>query len=436
VRDDLHRILRGAVDAVEPSRLVEDALGAGALDSIHHKTVMLVAAGKAAWPMAFAFAEATRAEIRSAVVAGPRIDGRPLPPSFEHFAAGHPTPNEESERAGRRALELARDHSTTLVVLLSGGASAMLSVPADGISLDDKVRTYRSLLKAGIGITDLNCVRKHLSAIKGGQLAAQAAETVTLAISDVHTPIPDNPSVIGSGPTVADPSTFRDALGILHRAYADDAAELPRAVLRRVERGANGEIPDTPKPGDVRLVRSRFNVIGNRGIAMRGAAGVARALGYTVTVIDEPTSGDARAAGQMFATTAVRSLPKRNGPFCVIASGETTVRVRGSGHGGRNLEFALAMAPALSQARLGGQFVVAASAGTDGIDGPTDAAGAIVDWATLDRARAAGLSADDTFARNDAYPFFERLGDLIQWGPTGTNVGDVHVLLSTARSSP
>lgn len=385
--------------------------------------------------MASGCARASAVDIRAAIVTGPRVGGADLPPAFECVAGGHPMPNEDSERAGRRALALAHDADVALIVLLSGGASAMLAVPADGISLDDKVRTYRSLLKAGIAIDELNCVRKHLSAIKGGQLAARAGESITLAISDVHSPVPDDPSVIGSGPTVEDPTTFRDALAVLHRAYSDDAAELPRAVLRRVERGANGEIPDTPKPGDVRLARSRFNVIGNRRTAMLGADAAARALGYAVVMIDEATSGEARAAGQRFAAAAVRSRPGGSGPFCVIASGETTVRVRGSGQGGRNQEFALAMAPALAHARLGGQFTVAASAGTDGIDGPTDAAGAIVDWSTLDRARAAGLSADDALARNDAYPFFERLGDLLQWGPTGTNVGDIHVLLSSARSS-
>ena len=434
MRDHLHRILRGAIDAIDPSRLMEHALASGAIDSLHHSTVNVVAAGKAAWPMASAFVRRASCPIGAGLVSGPRAKGSDLPNTFERFAGAHPTPNEESERAGRRALAIARDPNATLVVLLSGGASSMLAVPADGVLLDDKVHTIRRLLLAGTPIDALNCVRKHVSAIKGGQLAALSPETVTLAISDVHGPVADDPSVIGSGPTVGDPTTFGEALGILHR--VDDSLEFPRSVLRRIERGAHGELRETPKLGDVRLQRSRFTVIGNRITAMRGAADVARGLGYVVKVLEEPTSGEARLAGQRFAAEAVRCETPANQSLCVIASGETTVRVRGSGHGGRNLEFALAMAPTLEQGRRGHRLGIAASVGTDGVDGPTDAAGALVDWSTLDRARTARLAPDAAFARNDTYPFFEALGDLILWGPTGTNVGDLHVLLSTSRWLP
>ena len=375
-----------------------------------------------------------RVTIRGAVVTGTPVADCELPAAFGCFAGGHPTPTGDSERAGLRALALARHPDCALIVLLSGGASSMLAVPAEDITLDDKVRTVNSLLQAGTPVDDLNCVRKHLSAIKGGQLGVLSAESITLAISDVHGPVPDDPSVIGSGPTVGDPTTFAEALAILHRAYVDDAIEFPRSVLRRMERGADGQLVETPKPGDVRLLRSRCEVIGNRVVAMQGAAAVARGLGYTVLVIDEATAGEARLAGTRFASHAARQRSRGGGPFCVIASGETTVRVRGGGQGGRNQEFALGMAQTLAEARLGGQFAVAASAGTDGIDGPTDAAGAIVDWSTLDRARHAGVSPEAALARNDTFPFFQRLGDLIVWGPTGTNVGDVHVFLSTSAS--
>lgn len=431
----MHRILRGAIDAIDPVRLVTRALSEGALDSVHHRSVNLLAAGKAAWPMAAAFADASPLPIRAGVVTGTRVAGCTLPDVFDVYDGGHPTPTDDSERAGLRAARMARDRDAALIVLLSGGASAMLAAPAEGISLDDKGRTTHCLLRAGMSIAELNCVRKHLSAIKGGQLAAAAVESVTLAISDVHGPVPDDPSIIGSGPTVPDPSTFAQALAIVHRVYADDAAELPRAVLRRLERGAHGEIPETPKPGDMRLLRSRYTVIGNRAIAMEGAAAVARALGYVVKIVDRATCGEARIAGHQFAAAAASCRTDDGRPFCVIASGETTVRVRGGGHGGRNLEFALAMAPTLDAAHRSGQPVVAASIGTDGVDGPTDAAGAVVDGTTLERAQRGGLSADAALARNDTHPFFQQLDDLVVWGPTGTNVGDLHVLLSTSAGA-
>jgi glycerate-2-kinase len=351
-------------------------------------------------------------------------------PSFESFGAGHPLPDAVSERAGRRALALAgADARSTLVVLLSGGASAMLAVPADGIELGDKLRTTRGLLRAGFSIGELNCVRKHLSAIKGGQLAASAGTSITLAISDVHGPVPDDPSVIGSGPTVADPTTFAEAAAIVRRAVSD-GAEVPPAVMRRLERGARGEIGETPKPGDPRLARSTHHVIANRHTAMNGAARTARSLGYDIEILDAPTSGEARVAGERFARAASQVARAGASQVCVVASGETTVRVRGEGRGGRNQEFALGMAPVLAEVFRASEVpAIAASAGTDGIDGPTDAAGALVDPQTVDRAARAGLDSADALARNDTYSFFERLGDLIVWGPTGTNVGDLHVFL-------
>ncbi len=415
------------MEAVDPSRLVAAALRAGAVDSIRSDSMIVVAAGKAAWPMAAAFARHGQVRVRAAIVAGPRVGSAGVPPSFEWFDGGHPVPSGASERAARRALALAReDPASALVVLLSGGASAMLAAPADGVTLDDKVRVTHALLRAGLAIDALNCVRKHLSAIKGGQLAAGAARSVTLAISDVHGPVADDPAVIGSGPTVADPTTYADAIGILERVHPEDARGIPAAVRRRLDRGVRGEIEDTPKPGDPRLARSTYRVIGNRQTAMDAAAAAARGLGYEVHVIADATSGEARLAGESFAAAAARLCGRAGSPACVIASGEPTVHVRGPGRGGRNQEFALGMAAALD----GDAAVAGASVGTDGIDGPTDAAGAIVDARTLARAARAGLDAPGALARNDTYPFFERLEDLIVWGPTGTNVGDLHVVVS------
>lgn len=357
------------------------------------------------------------------LVTGPRTRDLALPPSLEYFDASHPSPDAGSEAAGRRALALAEASRSrgALVVLLSGGASSMLAVPAPGISLADKVATSRALMHAGVAIADLNCVRKHLSSVKGGRLAAAAGRTLTLAISDVHGPIPDDPAVIGSGPTVPDPTTCSDALSIVRRAGV--GTTVPRTVMAHLERGRD----ESPKPGDPRLANATYEVIGNRHMAMQGAARAARRLGYAVRIIEAATSGEARDAGVAFADVA---LSIQGGvALCVIASGETTVRVRGRGRGGRNQEFALGAASAIDARGPQGGGVALASAGTDGIDGPTDAAGAIVDSMTTVRATERGLLAEAALISNGAYDFFAPLGDLIMWGPTGTNIGDLHVVL-------
>ncbi len=383
--------------------------------------------------MASAFAECEGPRIATGLIAGPRVGTRSVPVQFEWLSPGHPAPDEASEQSARRALDLAvRSRAAgTLVVLLSGGASAMLALPVDAVTLDDKARTSRALMNGGLAIDELNCVRKHLSAIKGGRLAAAAARVVTLAISDVHGPVPDDPSVIGSGPTVPDTTTFADALAIVSRPAFGGA--IPAAVIAHLAAGARGAIEETPKPGDPHLMRSTFEIIGTRRTAMEGAARAAAARGYAVRVVEAPTTGHARGAGAAFAADVLMNAVSDSGPVCVIASGETTVRVIGDGRGGRNQEFTLAAVPLLERAVLDHARPAAlASVGTDGIDGPTDAAGALADSSTGARARGLGLDAHATFARNASYDFFNTLDDLIRWGPTGTNVGDVHIMLMAA----
>jgi glycerate-2-kinase len=337
-------------------------------------------------------------------------------------ASGHPLPDHQSVQAGRAALAVAhRAGDRSLLLLLSGGASAMLCAPADGVTLEEKATATRTLMNAGIGIHDLNCVRKHLSAIKGGWLGAAVRSSLTLAISDVHHPIEDDPSTIASGPAVADPTTFADALEI-----ATAAGPLPASVMHHLRSGAAGGVEETIKPGDRRLAGARVVVIGNRRTALAGAAACAESLGYAVTVFTEPTIGEADAAARAFVSRAQQSMTGGDRPVCVLAAGETTVTVTGQGRGGRNQQFALAAAGQLQQ--HGTAALV--SAGTDGVDGPTPAAGAIVDSTTCDRAIGARLDRDRALADNDAYAFFERLGDLIVTGPTGTNVGDIQVLLA------
>jgi hydroxypyruvate reductase len=309
------------------------------------------------------------------------------------------------------------------VVLLSGGGSALMALPADGVSLADKRFTARTLMEQGADIYELNTVRKHLSDIKGGQLAAAMRGAVlTLAVSDV---VGDDLSVIASGPTVADDSTFQAALAILAARGGLDRYPVP--LIEYLRRGVASEVPETPKPGDVRLTRASALVIGAQRGAIDGARTAAEALGYHVHVVAEPVTGQARTAAPRHVLAVAAVLASMPRPACVISSGETTVTVTGHGRGGRNQEFALAAARSLSAL---GPAAVAASIGTDGIDGPTDAAGAVVDPTTLARAAALGLGDPERYLTdNNSYEFFERLGDLIKTGPTNTNVGDLLVIL-------
>jgi glycerate-2-kinase len=414
------------VDGVEPTRLVRAALWTGAVERAPSNSLFVVAAGKAAWSMACAFAECEGPRVATGLIAGPE-GTRPLPARFTWYPAAHPSPDAASEEAGRQALSLAaRSRTGILVVLLSGGASAMLCVPAAGLTRDDKAATARALMLAGVAIADLNCVRKHLSAIKGGRLGAAARRSVTMAISDVHGPVPDDSSVIGSGPTVADPTTFAEALSVVERA---GVVSIPPPVLSHLRAGARGETEDTPKPGDPRLAAASYEVIASRQTAVDAASRAASGLGYRVHVFEPATTGEARYVGERFAAAAAAVFREGRGPVCVIGSGETTVTVAGGGRGGRNQEFALGALPVVDTLWASSIAAAAGSAGTDGIDGPTDAAGALVDSRTSARAAATGASAELALARNASYDFFDATGDLIVWGPTGTNVGDIHVML-------
>lgn len=337
-------------------------------------------------------------------------------------AGSHPLPDDASVQSGREALTLAceaRDAGGELVVLLSGGASAMLAAPADGVTLELKREITRRLLAAGAPIHDLNAVRKHLSRIKGGRLALDVRCT-TFALSDV---MDDDPASIGSGPTVGDPSTMADARRVLDQTGI--ARGLPEAI-EAIERAG-----ESPKPGAPGLSRSRFVLIGGRRTAMDGAVNAALERGLSTIVFDEPIAGDAAAAGAAFARRAIAAAERIGGAVMVVASGETTVHVRGRGTGGRNQEFALGAAVGIDRrdSSIPDRPFCIAAIGTDGIDGNSAAAGAIVDASTLARARDAGVDPQAVLAANDTHTLFERLGDLIVTGPTGTNVGDVYIAL-------
>ncbi len=372
--------------------------------------------------MARAFAHASAAPFARALVVSTHQTAS-LPPSFAFIKGSHPVPDGASEQAGRAALDLVSSAAgARVVVLLSGGASALLAVPADGISLDDKRGVTRRLLASGADIHALNTVRKHLSAIKGGRLAAAATGPVlAFAVSDV---VGDDLSVIASGPTVPDPTTFHDALAVLDR--FGGRSSYPAAAVRLLEDGAAGLRPETPKPGDASFSTVETRVIGSRVDCMRAAAGAAAHAGYEPVIIEQPVVGESREVARVHVVRMLRMAEEKDAPAAVVSTGETTVRVVGTGRGGRNQEFALAAAATLARAS---RPAVLARVGTDGIDGPTDAAGAVADNETIERLGRAGVSVTAALDNNDSYRAFDALGDLLITGPTNTNVGDLQVLL-------
>jgi hydroxypyruvate reductase len=420
------QIARAGIAAASAGPLVHRALAG--LSSLHQSSgpIDLLAAGKAAVPMTIAAASSLGPRVRHSLVASPD-SGPSLPDRIEHVRAAHPVPDAGSMWAGRRAIQIAEYARPEgwLIVLLSGGASSLLACPAEDLTLDDKMDVTRLLLASGLTIHEMNTVRKHLSAVKGGYLALRSPGPVlTLAVSDVVGAGRDTPSVIGSGPTVPDPSTFHDALAVIDRGGLADA--LPARARARLERGARGAVPETPKPGDPRLAHSMFHLVGGLADALAGAERTAEGLGYRTFSTPEPVTGEAREAARRRVQVIEQLATRHERPLCLVSGGETTVRVVGQGRGGRNLEFALALVEGLEKLAP----AVAISVGTDGVDGPTDAAGALVDSKTLSRAALLGLERPDVhLADNDAYPYFERLGDLVRTGATETNVGDLQVVI-------
>jgi len=388
---------------------------------------LVLGAGKAGGAMAAAVDAAWPAGAPMSGLVVTRYDYVPpaykaRPGRIEVVEAAHPVPDEAGRRAAQRIAELTRGLTADDLVLclMSGGASSLLSMPAEGVTLDEKRAVNKALLKSGAAIDEMNCVRKHLSAIKGGRLAAMCApaQVVTLLISDVPG---DAPEVIASGPTVADPTTCADALRILKR-YDIAISDAARAGL---ESGAF----ETPKPGDPGFNGHHVHMIATPQQSLEAAAAVARAAGLDAHILSDEIEGESHVVGRVHAALA-RSVARRGAPFarpCVILSGgETTVTVKNKGgRGGRATEFLVGAVIALQ----GEPGVHVLAADTDGIDGVEDNAGAIVTPDTLARALALGLKAQDFLDRNDAYNFFKPLGDLVVPGPTFTNVNDFRALL-------
>ena len=342
-------------------------------------------------------------------------------PRITMCESSHPLPSEKSEAAARTALAmLSLARADDLVIVgLSGGASAMFALPPEGVPLPDKIALTQSLLKSGASIRELNTVRKHLSAIKGGQLlrSTGGARVLSLILSDVPG---DDLATIGSGLTAPDPTTYCDAIGVLKRRQLWGRA--PETIRDHLERGNAGQVPETPKSDDAIFARVTNTIIGSNRTALDAADAAACALGYNVDRSQE-LRGEANDLGRALALHMTANQGER---VCVIAGGEPNVTVRGGGKGGRAQQTALAMALELS--RIGGDRRVAALiAGTDGIDGPTDAAGAFVFPDRVVRAQAAGLNPETALARNDSYNLFHRIGDLFISGSTGTNAGDIFI---------
>jgi glycerate 2-kinase len=429
-------ILQAALAAAEPYRMVRRqlALGrrelrvAGLRHPLSRGRVVVVAVGKAAVPMAQAAEEVLRNRLSEGLAVS-IAEAAPLA-RLRFRSAGHPLPDARGLDAAREVEALARGLGPCdlLIVLLSGGASALLPAPADGISLADKAATTDLLLRRGATIQELNAVRKHLSRLKGGGLAraARPARLVTLVLSDV---VGDDLSTIASGPTVPDPTTFADALGVLGRYQA--LAEVPAPVRERLERGARGALAETPKPGERSFRRDLVRVVGGNLLSLEAAARRARREGFRTLLLTSRLEGEAREAARVLVALlreCVETGRPARAPVCLLAGGETTVTVRGDGRGGRNQELALAAACGL--ATFPAPAALAALA-TDGVDGASDAAGGIVDDHTTRRCAEVGLAPPVAFlAANDSNGFLGPLGDLIVTGPTGTNVMDVVVLLA------
>lgn len=380
---------------------------------------IVIGAGKASAAMARAVEERWSHPLEGLVVT--RYGYGETCQRIEIVEAAHPVPDEKGRAAAGRMLEKVKGLTPNdlLLCLISGGASALLALPAPGLTLADKQEVNRALLKSGAHIGDMNTVRKHLSAIKGGRLAiaAQPARVLSWLISDVPN---DDPGVIGSGPTVADRTTFADALAVL----AKYRIEAPASVRAHLESGAAGKIEETPKPGDPRLARVETVTVATPQRSLDAAAALAKSRGIEVIMLGDNLEGEARELGAAHARQAV-GLAKRGTPVVVLSGGETTVTVRGTGRGGRNVEYLLAQAIAAD----GAPGIWGLSADTDGVDGAEEIAGAIFTPDSLVRARAKGRDPKAMLDDNDGHGFFQLLGDSLVTGPTRTNVNDFRATL-------
>lgn len=428
-RENALEIFGAAVAAVQPARLFREHLAlcgnellvcGQAIPFAEIRRLFVVGAGKATAAMAVE-AEHILGDLITAGLVVTKY-GHALPTSrIQIWEAAHPVPDEHSAEGVKLTLQLLADAGAADVVLclLSGGASALWCDVPVGLTLEDMQKTFNLLLRSGAAIDEMNAVRKHLSDIKGGQFIRHCggARVFTLMISDVPY---DDPGVIASGPTVPDTSTFADVKRIIQKYRLETG--LPTCVLDYLRAGLAGHIPETPKPGDELFHRVHKRIIGSNKLALQAAQATARSMGYNTLLIKKVITGDAFLEARKLVSLAQSYGGAK--PVCILQGGETTVKVTGSGKGGRNQHFVLAALQALATPGFTGNILVL-SAGTDGTDGPTDATGAIAGSDTLQQAAFLQLDMDGYLANNDAYHFFEKTGNLVITGATGTNVMDV-----------
>jgi glycerate 2-kinase len=436
---DLRQAARGifdaAVRAVDPAEAIRRHLvrqgdrltiGGEAVDLQRVRRIVAVGLGKAGAPMAAAVEEILGDRIEQGVVVTKYGHLQPTRTIRIH-EAGHPVPDDAGIAGAQAVLDQVHGLGSDdlVLVLISGGGSALTPAPVAGITLAEKQALTKALLACGADIREMNALRKHISRIKGGQLARAAApaRVFTLILSDI---VGDPLDAIASGPTVPDPRTYADALAILDKYRIRQ--EIPSSIRTHLEAGAAGRIPETPKPDDPLFARVRSVMVASNIQALEAAKAEAHRLGFQAMILSSFIEGETREIARMHAALALEVRASGNPlqpPVCLITGGETTVTLKGTGKGGRNQEFALAAALDIA----GLPDVVVLSAGTDGTDGPTDAAGALADGDTVSRAIGLGLAPRVALDGNDAYPFFHRLGDLVMTGPTRTNVMDVRLVL-------
>jgi hydroxypyruvate reductase len=431
----LEKIFRAGVNAVDPEASVYSHLrregdilhAQNKLYSIkNYNKITLVGAGKGAAPMARAVEKILKDDLSEGIIVVKYEHGLPLSKT-EVMEAGHPLPDANGHQAALKIIStlqpLTKDD--LVIVVFSGGGSALLPAPAHRLSLADKQQTTRRLLECGATINELNAIRKHLSRVKGGRLAQAAypATMISLILSDV---IGDPLDVIASGPTTGDESTFNDCLDIINR--YEIRRQLPETVVEIINSGADGKIEETPKPGSVVFKNVQNIIVGGNRSALEAAKQQAESLGFSTLLLTSQLQGEAREVAQVIAavgkeiTTTQTPLQP---PACILAGGETTVTLKGKGKGGRNQEFALAAALAID----GWKKISILSAGTDGSDGPTDATGAFADGMTMEFARQMKMVPEAYLDNNDAYHFFDKLDDLLKTGPTRTNVMDLVIMI-------
>jgi len=435
LRNDAIFIFKNAIKTVQAETAVKRhcrlslrqlEINGSLFDLAQYQHIYVIGAGKASAHMGKAIEDLLLPEITEGLIVVKYGHALPLK-KIRVIEAGHPMPDGNGVKGARNILKLAEKATKNdlIICLISGGGSALLSLPARPLTLSDKQNTIKTLFACGASIEEINTLRKHMSMIKGGKLAQKAypAALITLMLSDV---IGDRADIIASGPAVPDPGTFQDCMAIIDQYDIKD--KMPARVIELITKGISGKIDETPKPGDPVFSSSAHLVIANNKIALSEAKRVSESLGYHTMILSSMIAGNTREAALFHAAIAKEIRKSGNpvpSPACILSGGETTVILKGNGLGGRNQEFALASAIDLKNEKN----IVVLSAGTDGTDGPTDAAGAVIDTTLMQKAIALGIRPGDYLKNNDSFHFFQKTNGLLFTGPTGTNVMDLRIIL-------